>query len=254
MISKKMFLISYLMLFSISVFGTTTNNLNDTLLHHIQDKIYDAFLSSSRDTSTSRLLDIQRALKDVPKQNQMGVYWTAYAKFYESLYFLQVQDKRSASKAIDLAVSMLEKVQDKNSETLALLAYLQSFSIQFTGGISAAVISNKVKKNAEAALKIDSKNLRVWYVLALNDYYTPAAFGGGKKYEEYLLKAISLREQSVVNPTMPSWGKSDAFYLLIGYYVSNENFVKAKEYLNFALELYPDNHSISRYVEILKDK
>ena len=249
--SNKIF-ISFLVSFWVSVSGMTANN--DTLLHHVQNKIYDAFLSSLQDKSPNRLLNIQQSLKDVPKQNQMGVYWTVYAKFYESLYYLQMEDKKNASKVIDSAVSMLENIGNQNTETLALLAYLQSFSIQFAGGMSAAVISNKVKKNAEAALKLDNNNLRAWYVMALNDYYTPVAFGGGKKCEEYLLKAIGLKDQTISNPTMPSWGKSDAYALLIGYYVNNENFVRAKEYLNVALELYPSNYSIIQYVEILKDK
>jgi len=248
--TKKILFFSFLVLFLNCLYGSG----NDSLLYHIQDKVYDAFLSSFQDNSPKRLMDIELELKQVSKQNQMGVYWFAYAKYYESIYYLKIQDKKKSSKELDAAISMLEEIKNKNSEHYALLAFLQGFSIQYSGGMSSAAISTKAKKNAETALKLDSTNLRAWYVLASNDYYTPVAFGGGRKCEEYLLKAISLNEQTIANPYMPSWGKSNAYALLLDYYVGKEDFVNAKKYLTSALELYPDDYMLNQYVEVLKDK
>ena len=220
--------------------------------HSIQVEIIRAFEVSIAAGNTTLLESIKNRLKS--NDSQMAVYWSSYAKFYESLYYLKNQDEKRAKKIINSAISMLEKVPDKNSEIYALLAYLQNFSIQFSGGFSAAFTSGKVKNNAEAALKLDSLNLRAWYVLALNDYYTPAAYGGGKKCENYLLKTVSLNPKSSPYNYMPSWGKNDAYALLIGYYIKNEKFSKAKENLKIALSLYPDDKMIKQYDEVLKNK
>jgi IS1 family transposase len=250
-------LFAFLAFFSYPVYGNekgSQSSDSDSLLYNIQEKVYGAFLASFQDRGTARLVEIESRLKAFPVQNQITSYWLAYAKYYEAVYHIKFKEKKQCQKELASAISILEKVTNKNSEIYALMAFIQSFSIQFSGGMAVASLSAKVKKNAEKAIEIDSSNLRAWYVLASNDYYTPLAFGGGKKCEEYLLKAISLEEQAIPNPYMPSWGKSDAYHLLIGYYIDKEDYGKAKDYLNDALTLYPDNYMINQYVEILKDK
>ena len=234
------------------VYGQTTEN--NTILYQIQDKVYNAFLSSFQDNSPKRLIEIEDELNKISNQNQMSVYWVAYAKYYEALHYLKTKNREEAQKILFSAINILEETEDKNSEMYALLAFLQSFSLQYHAGINAASVSTKIKENTEIALKSDSTNLRAWYVLGSTDYYTPIAFGGGKNCEKYLLKAISLKEQTIASSQMPSWGKSDAYALLIGFYIGKDNYVKAKEYVNEALLLYPDNYMINQYVETLKDK
>jgi hypothetical protein len=190
----------------------------------------------------------------LPVQSQIISYWIAYARYYEAVHYIKFKNRKQCQKTIASAIGLLEKIKNKNSETYALIAFIQSFSIQLSGGMSVAGVAAKVKRNAETAIQLDSANIRAWYVLASNDYYTPPAFGGGKKCEEYLLKAISLDEQPISNPYLPSWGKSDAYSLLIAHYIDKENYTKAKEYIAIALSLYPDNYMINQYVEILKDK
>ncbi len=150
------------------------------------------------------------------------------------------------------AIALLEKQESKDSEVLALLALMQSYYIQFAG-MDAGIISARVKENANESIKLDSNNIRGWYVLANNDYYTPKQFGGGKKAEEYLLKAISLPEQKLKSPIMPSWGKSDSYFLLISFYIDNEEMEKAKKIFIQAKELYPDNYMINQYAAKFQD-
>ena len=85
------------------------------------------------------------------------------------------------------ASAILNDIGNKTSETYALLALVQSFSIQFASGMEAGRISAGIRENAGKALELDSTNVRGWYVLGSNDYYTPASFGGGKKVEYSLL-------------------------------------------------------------------
>ena len=251
--TKRLFslLFACLVLFSGSVCGKPAN---DSLLYHIQDKIYGAFLSSFQDNRVTRLNELQIRIKKLPVQNQITSYWLAYAKYYEAVYYIKFNNRKMCNKTVSSAIDLLEKTKNKNSEMYALLAFIQNFSIQVSGGMSAATIASKAQKNADAALQLDSANIRAWYVLASNDYYTPVAFGGGKKCEQYLLKAISLEEQTVANPYYPNWGKSDAYSMLIAYYIEKEKYNKAREYLHAALSLYPDNYMIKQYIEALEDK
>jgi len=248
--TKKILLFSFLVLFLNGLYGSG----NDTLLYHIEDKVYNAFLASFKDNNPKQLMDMELKLKKMSNQNPMAGYWFAFSKYYESIYYLKMQDKKNSSKELDAGILMLEDIKNKNSEHYALIAFLQGFSIQYYGGMSAAAIAIKAKQNAETALKLDSSNLRAWYVLASNDYHTPVAYGGGKKCESYLLKAISLNDQIVTNPYMPSWGKKDAFSLLLDYYLSKEAYINAKKYLAKAQAQYPDDDAFKHYVELLKDK
>lgn len=225
----------------------------DTTLLNIQEKIYVAFLSDINARNETALPNIVKTIERVGSTSQLSAYWRAYAQYYSSLYHMKTADRRRASKVLDAAIADLEDVANKNSETYALLAYLRSFSIQFLAGPKSASVSRKARADAEAALKLDSTNLRAWYVLASNDYYTPPAFGGGKRCEEYLKKAVSLDEQTVANPYMPSWGKASAFAMLIDFYIKKEDYEKAKQVLNEAQRQYPSDYMIGQYAEKLKD-
>lgn len=247
--------------FVLLVFVAITLNCNrtfaaesDSLLVNIQKKIYNSFLSTFNDGNADKLVNIQKALAGLKQKNQIITYWEAYGKYYESLYYLKTSDKEKAMSKLNDAIKALDNVKDKNSESLALLAYLQNFSIQYLGSLSAASIGNKVKSNAQLALQLDSTNLRAWYVLASNDYYTPIAFGGGKKCEKHLLKAVSLNEQTIPNTYMPSWGKAEAYSLLIDFYYNKEDYKRAKEILSQALACYPTDYMINQYIAKLKDK
>lgn len=142
-------------------------------------------------------------------------------------------------------------MNNKNSEDYALLALTQSFYIQFTSGMAAGVLSSKITRNAEKALKLDSTNLRGWYVLGSNDFYKPASFGGGKKVEYYLKKAISTVPKSIKNPYLPTWGREYAFELLIRYYIQNKKMNEARKYVQMAEKEYPNSYFIGEYKKII---
>ena len=219
----------------------------DSFLFHIQDKIYEAFIASFSDKDISELQKIQHSIQDLNSNSQIVNYWIPYSKYYESIFYLKNQDNKQAKKSIDDGIDLLSEFSNKNSESFALLAHLQSFSIQFEKGMSVIETSKEVLNNAEKALEMDKSNPRAWYVLACNDYYKPKQYGGGKKCEEYLLKTISTSENSSSNPYLPTWGISDAYALLIGYYIGNNEEEKAKETFDKGLLLFPNDYMINQY-------
>ncbi len=227
----------------------------DTLMANIQSKIYDAFLQSfmSKDNSALTKLSEELAeLNKVKKQNLI-LYWRSYLQFYSSIYYLKNGDKKTAETEIDKGIDWLDEMKHKNSEDYALLSMLQGFSMQFKG-MKAMFIAGRIKENAKKAIAIDSTNLRGFYVYASYDFYTPEKYGGGKEAEKYLLKAISLPAQKVKNNYLPSWGKEEAYEMLIKLYIKHKKWDLAKKYFQEGSKNFPKSYTINQLAAKLVGK
>jgi tetratricopeptide (TPR) repeat protein len=227
-----------------------------TALDSIQFKIYNSFVKCIIDKSVSPLNSIFDDLNNLYSENPNNIvlYWEGYLLYYKAIYFLKINDKSNSEKSIVEGIDILNDMNKKNSEDYALLAMLQSFSVQFSPGIKASFASDKVKKYLRYALDLDPSNLRANYVCASNDFYTPAKYGGGNKVEKYLLKAISLPDQKVSNPFLPSWGKEEAYSMFVRFYIEKENWGLAKKYYQEGLEIFPESFSINQYAPKLIGK
>ncbi len=65
-----------------------------------------------------------------------------------------------------------------------------------------------------------------------------------KEVEKYLLKALSLPVQKVKNPYLPSWGKEEAYEMIIKWYIRKQQNDKAKLYFDEATAKYPNNRQL----------
>lgn len=228
---------------------------NDSLLNAIQSGILNAFAQSNISKSDKELSKIENQLINLnPKEtNPIIQYWFAFTCYYHSLFFVIQKDDKEAGSILEKGMEQLENISHKNSEHYALLSMMQSFSFQFTTGFEAPFLSKKVKQNALKAIELDSLNLRAWFVLGSNDYYTPEKYGGGKKAEEYLKGAISLKDQTIENPYLPSWGKNSAYELLIRLYIRQNKIAEALQYYKEAHSLFPDDYMINKLAaELIK--
>jgi len=215
----------------------------------IQFKAYNSFVKSVIDKSARPMDSILVNLTNQHSKNPSNIllYWKGYLLYYKSIYFLKVKDKPNSEKTILEGIDIFEDMKKKNVEDYAMLALLQSFSIQFTPGIKASFSSGKAKKYLKYAMETDPSNLRANFVYASHDYYTPAKYGGGKEVETYLLKAISLPDQKVRNSVLPSWGKEESYAMLVRFYIEKENWDSAKKYYQEGLKIFPDSYSINQY-------
>lgn len=219
----------------------------DSLLFRIQDNIYNTFVSSITTGNASPLTELKDELNAYYEESSIALvrYWQSYLLYYESIFWLKSEEEKKAKASIALAIEYLEEIDEKNSEDYALLAMIESFGIQFQPGFKAPITSARVKKYAEKAMAIDPDNLRAYYVLASNDFYTPEQYGGMQKAEEFLLKAVSLPEQALENPFLPSWGRDQCYEMLIRFYLKKEQMAEAKATYKEAIEAYPDNYMIN---------
>jgi tetratricopeptide (TPR) repeat protein len=221
-------------------------NQADTLLTNIQEKVMDAFVNGKISKSDKGLADLEQALLNLNKNKNNSIinYWYSYTCYYHSILLMIEKENKSSEKILEEGIIQLKKGNNLNSEHFALLALMESFSFRYASRLEIPFISKRVKQNAEKALQLDSLNLRAYFVLGSNDFYSPEQYGGGKKAEGYLTKAIKLNDQSVANPYLPSWGKNSAYEMLIRFYINHKQFAEAKKYYQEAITLYPDDYMI----------
>lgn len=247
----KNLIIALIVLIAVSAPTTASPNFTESIksnnvidLTNIQEKIINAFMSSFADQSDSKITSIIDDLSSSYENNNnsLFLYWKGYALYYNSIYYIKKSDISNSKAILTNGIKTLESIKKKNSEDYALLSMLKSFSCQFLKFPEVVQASKDATTYIDQAVELDKNNLRAYYVLANNDYYTPENFGGGKSVEKYALKAISLPAQKVSNPYLPSWGKQESYELLTNHYIKQKDMEKAKKYIELGLTEYPNSY------------
>ncbi len=96
--------------------------------------------------------------------------------------------------------------------------------------------------------------MRAYYIAGSSDYYTPEKYGGGKKVAQHLHKAIELPTQKMPNAYLPSWGKAEAYEILIKWYIRKEKWDLAKEYFQQGVKEFPENYQLNQLAAKLVGK
>lgn len=212
-------------------------------LEQMESRIQTAFYQSFMQQSTAELDGIIGELEKMPV-NVWTDYWLAYAQFRKALFHIAQNDAEKSEEIAEAALETVANTKEKTSEHYALQAMIHSFTIQFMRGIQAGVASQKVSSTLKKAKKLDDKNLRAYFVMGSQDFYTPEQYGGGKKVEEFLTQAIELEDQYHDNPVLPTWGKDEAYELLLQFYIKKEQYEKAKTLFQEASAAYPNNYRL----------
>lgn len=150
-------------------------------------------------------------------QTDEAAYWLAYTLFQRAVIREDKKDMDGAKAYAEQALARLGKLPRKDSEDYALLSMIRAYSIQFASFFEVSSIADRAKREANAAIRADSTNLRAFYVAGLNDYHTPPMFGGRKKAESLFLKAIALGSQATHRSNV-SWGLKQAYANLEQFY------------------------------------
>lgn len=245
-------LILLLFIASGKFYGFNKLQTNYTLTASQKDSIGSIQMEIDNSLSKSLELNSLKPLEQYSKHltaNEMVYsensirYWQAYISYQKAVYYLIQGDQSASEESCDFGIGLLNHNDNKNSEDYALLANLEAFSIQFKGA-KVLVIAPRLRKNARKAIALDSLNLRAFYVLGSNDFYTPKQYGGGKKTELYLKKALSIPSKKNTNSFSPNWGREESYALLAQFYLE-ENFpTKAQDIINEGLLIFPENYQL----------
>lgn len=213
----------------------------------IEASITEATNQSFFNVDASPLEKLHQEINAVntPGYDRLVAYWSAYNDFQTAIFYLKNEQPAESERTVRRGIDALAAIEGKNAEELSLQAFLQGFAIQFNTGMASARAANEAMASIEAARKLNPDNLRTQYVLGSLDFYTPAEYGGGKKAEGYLVKAISLPEQVVASDYLPSWGKAESYELLVRHYKAAAEDAVASRYLEEGLSQFPDNYQLS---------
>ena len=216
-----------------------------------KNKIDASFQDCFKQKSSSPLILLDKSL--LANGSLESDYWRAYLHYHLAVYLSDTNEKALAEEMNDLGIDLLMQRKTKSSEDHALLALMESFSISFKKG-AAFWITQRVKKNARIALEKDSLNLRAYFVLGSNDFYTPKQFGGMKKAEQYLKKAILLGKQNSKTNGKPNWGHPSSYELLVKLLLKQNQQQKAIKWAEEGLHLYPNHFPLKTLNDRLKTK
>ena len=177
-------------------------------------------------------------------------YWLAYAKYRRVAALVAAERPEGAKSVLEEAMALLQNIEPRDSDSEALLGLVAGMSLGFVepsamferlGGWSA--------RASPTRLSLDDSNVRAWYANAMSDFGTPPEFGGGKRAERYLRKAIAT--QTPPSVLGPNWGRKESVGLLLEFYFREERLEDAQALLDEAVVEFPGSAFLTSYGERL---
>jgi tetratricopeptide (TPR) repeat protein len=207
----------------------------------VEAEIHNAFRIDRTQKSLVELKKITQSLESAMDRidSNSNRYWLSYSLYNQALVANYLDQKELAEALIDRAIELLKPVKNE-AESLALLSLELGYSIQFKNYWAMMNLGSEALLIAERAVELAPNNLRTNLALALNDFYTPKLFGGGKKVEYHLKKAIDTTGVTQTNSS-PSWGKENVYELLVRHYRKNKQEEIALTYLDKGLVEFPNS-------------
>jgi hypothetical protein len=188
---------------------TTKDAALNSEIVKIRDEIYQA-------QQANNLTQLRKSLALLEKnKTHESFYWQAYINYQLALKTFK-ENKNESQELSNRAKEILKNMDAKSSEDFALESMISGFSINFASFYEVASIANDAKRFANQAISLDSTNMRAYLALGINDFYTPAMFGGMKNSEELFKKSLALSAFSESRSI--NWGKELAQDFLNKFY------------------------------------
>ena len=204
---KKITQVIILALLSLNVIKLQAQTLEETL-----NKTFKLFESAKdKDMGPRMAASSQFDLAANKWSNEYAAnYYAAWSKAI--LSFIE-PDKKRKDFLIDEGNKYLDKVKaidPKRDETYVLAALLINARIAVDGATRGMKYGKDFSEALDEAKNINPDNPRIYYIKGTSTFYTPAAFGGGKKKaKEYFEKAKDLfAKQDKSSILKPFWGEA----------------------------------------------
>jgi tetratricopeptide (TPR) repeat protein len=258
-LQKKTTIFSFLSFILLPYYITSTAFPADssTLLLQGIDSFHEAYNNWDEKKFGESLLFFKKASQIGPKDG-LAEYWSGTVYFFLSLHNLfslekapdKVRGVDNAKKGIDILTQSIE-LSPGFSESYALRGVLRGILIKMKP-FSAFTQGQKVGKDREKALALDTYNPRVHYLTGVSFWFAPEILGGSDKALGHLLEAEQLFEkekQTQKNGLLPSWGQSTCLAFMGDIYLSQKQNKKAYAYYKKALQANPSDPLALRGME-----
>lgn len=143
-------------------------------------------------------------------------YWVAYGYAMESFRKQDSGEKDQLLELAEKAIAKAENLSPENDEIEVLKAQIASARVSVDPMNRFQTYGAKFMEALTKAEKLMPGNPRVDYLKAMNAFYTPENFGGGKSVAKPIFeKALDKYSKFEVKSAMyPSWGKVESEYFL----------------------------------------
>ena len=201
-------------------------------------------IAYKKDEKTGNQIQLERINKELQNifettDNTFNRYWLSYGLYNQALLAGIQEDEDRAEFLIDRAIELLNPFKD-DGESLALLSLEQGYSTQYKGFFSLMSIGRNAVLNALLAIELSPNSLRANFAVAINDFYTPKVFGGGRLTLKYLKKA--LKDENINSlDSLPKWGKPSVYELLFKYHKKIKKDSIAQSFLSKGLVEFPES-------------
>jgi hypothetical protein len=139
----------------------------------------------------------------------LPAYWTAYCALNS---YYTTKDEKFGETALDKCevwIDKLAKLRPEDGEVAVLTAWYFQARLAASPATGWMRFGGKITKNLEKAKQLNPENPRLYLVEGQNLYYTPEAFGGGKKQALPLFKTSQEKfaKFNVESALHPDWGQ-----------------------------------------------
>lgn len=195
---------------------------------------------------------VEAALREMPTAESGNLryyrsYWLAYAKYRRAGGLAAAGRNDEIGPVLEQAMALLADIEPADSDSHALFGLVAGMNLGFVAPSAMFKQLDQISESLARALALDETNVRAWYANAMSDFNTPAEFGGGRRTERYLRKAIALEQKpSALGPT---WGRRESIGLLLEFYLREERLAEAQELLRQATAEFPQSAFFASYAE-----
>lgn len=217
------------------------------ILKGIQNKIIDSALEGFAKKDIKKLVELEKRLNESKINNKnLKNYWLAYINYYKTIINYNInKDEKTAKESSKIGIKLLESNSPLNTDDYALLVLLKSLTYPWENSIFLTQEINNIIEKMDRAGK---ESIRTLYAKASIDFYTPKIYGGGKQVEELLKRVLDNKEtKKSDDDEYPSWGKEEAYDMLIRFYIKENNKKEAIKYYERAKEYFPNSKIIRNY-------
>ncbi len=175
---------------------------------------------------------------DSPTIAYYRAYWVAYLLYHKAVGLMQSDRFESGREPLREAVSLLEGIEPRDHEVLALLGLAGGLHLAYVPRHRILAATEMVNGYLSEALRAAPTNVRVLYANAIADFNTPAVYGGRKRVEKLLTNALDSPDHPPVGVT-PNWGRREASVLLIRFLLDEDRLGEARALVDRALVRWP---------------
>ena len=186
------------------------------------------------------------ALRQADKHDYYTQYWKSYLlyrKAGEHMSSLSSLEFDKGKKPLVEAVDLLEKIEPRDVEVVALLGLVAGLHLAYVPRHRIILANSKAAGYLAEALRLDGENARALYANAVTDYHTPEEYGGKRKTERLLKRALEKLPYNAAG-LAPRWGRREVATLLVRYYMDEARINDARGVLEQARLRWPSNSNL----------